>query len=104
MLLPNPVQTLASHHFICIKVGGTLQALTKLESLDISRCNQASTGWASLGGLTRLHSLRLFEVSRLKDSVLKQALQTLTRCPPVTAHPPTSISPHTTFAPYSDPI
>ena len=90
----------------------SLQTLTHLESLDISRCNQASTGWASLSGLTRLRSLRLFEVSRLKDNVLVSALQKLTGyvlstlnplpfppCPTIHTHNPPTPHHHPAFPP-----
>lgn len=57
---------------------GRPQALTRLEALDISRCNQVMGGLAALSGLQRLRSLRLYELGRLSDAVLALALQPLT--------------------------
>ncbi len=55
------------------------QAFTALRALDISRCPQLGAGVGGLSALTELRLLRLFEISKLKDSALRQALPPLTR-------------------------
>ena len=56
------------------------QAFTALQALDISRCPQLGAGVGGFSTLTSLRLLRLFEISKLKDSALQQALPPLTRC------------------------
>ena len=55
------------------------QAFTALQSLDVSRCPQLGAGVGGFSALTELRALRLFEISKLKDSALRQALPHLTR-------------------------